>query len=274
MFVPRLRAAGVVVHTLDLAGAELTGDIRDPDPALLRIVGSVDLVLLAVPEPVALAAVPVVAGAMRRGALLADVLSVKTRIAEVVAAHAEGVEAISLNPMFAPSLDLAGRPVAAVSLRPGPRSRELLRLLTGWGARVVLLEAGEHDRLAAATQAATHSAVLAFWHALRDLGVDADRLCAVAPPPHLTLLALLARISSGAPEVYWDIQAANPGARAARAALRGGIDRLDDVVASGSEADFAAMLGEVRTFLGAGRAPLAELCAELFTGLRAPDAGQ
>ncbi|MEN3535311.1 prephenate dehydrogenase/arogenate dehydrogenase family protein [Microbispora sp. ZYX-F-249] len=255
----------------------LRGDITDIGPDLAEEIGRADLVLLAVPEPVALAAVKQVAAAMRPGALLADTLSVKGPIAEAVRAHAGDVEAAGLNPMFAPSLGFAGRPVAAVVVHDGPRTRALLRLVDSWGGRAVRLGAHEHDRLAAATQALTHAAVLSFGFALARLGVGVAELAAVAPPPHATLLALLARIASGTPEVYWDVQSANPQAAAARAALAEGVRTLAALLdgpadgPSDGEAEFAAALGGLRDLLGPDLGFYRDTCAEMFGALRPPE---
>jgi prephenate dehydrogenase len=126
-----------------------------------------------------------------RGILLAvDTLSVKTDIVAALAAHAGHLEAVSLNPMFAPALRFDGRRVAAVVGRDGPRARALLDAVDRRGGRVAELGADEHDRIAAVTQAV----VLAFGLALGELGVAVKDLGAVATPPHLTLPALLARL--------------------------------------------------------------------------------
>ena len=50
-----------------------------------------------------------------------------------------------------------------------------------------------------------------------------------APPPHLTMLALLARIVSGTREVYRDIQVAHPYLGEARQALHDALMHLEDV---------------------------------------------
>ncbi|WP_182908967.1 prephenate dehydrogenase/arogenate dehydrogenase family protein [Microbispora sp. H13382] len=251
----------------------LRGDITDIGPDLAVEIGRADLVLLAVPEPVALAAVKQVAAAMRPGALLADTLSVKGPIAEAIRAHAGDVEAAGLNPMFAPSLGFAGRPVAAVVVHDGPRTRALLRLVESWGGRAVRLGAHEHDRLAAATQALTHAAVLSFGFALARLGVGIAELAAVAPPPHATMLALLARIASGTPEVYWDVQSANPQAAAARAALAEGVRTLAGLLdgPADGEAEFAAALGGLRELLGPDLGFYRDTCAGMFGALRPPE---
>ncbi|MGN9929871.1 prephenate dehydrogenase dimerization domain-containing protein, partial [Escherichia coli] len=122
--------------------------------------------------------------------------------------------------------------------------------------------AQEHDRIAAAVQALPHAAVLGFGPALRALDVSAADVAAVAPPPANTLLALLARITSGTPEVYWDVQAANPGAEAARSALDEGLRRLAE--ATGGSADFAALLADARAAHGPGLDHYRDTCARLF----------
>ncbi|MFF6918368.1 prephenate dehydrogenase/arogenate dehydrogenase family protein [Streptomyces sp. NPDC012466] len=272
MFADRLAESGAAVLRVDPAGAgpgALTDDIRAPGPAAARALAAADLVLLAVPESVALDAVGPVTRLMRTDALFADTLSVKGGIAERLRARAPRTQAVSLNPMFAPSLPLPGRPVAATVVTEGPAVRALLALIARWGARVVEMSAPEHDRLTAAQQAATHAAVLAFGLALGGLGVDVGALRATAPPPHRTLLQLLARISSGSPEVYWDVQAGNPHALAAREAVGHGLERLGRAVASGDAAAFETLFEELRATLGdRHRTELAEACAEAFAGPR------
>src|SRR5205085_3465088 len=115
--------------------------------------------------------------------LLADTVTVKSRVAAAVRAARRG-DSVSLSPMFAPSLGIAGRPVVAVVIHDGPRARELLRLVSAWGGRVVSLGAERHDRLTAATQVLTHACVLAFRLALSELDLDVDELTSVAPPPY------------------------------------------------------------------------------------------
>jgi 4-amino-4-deoxyprephenate dehydrogenase len=136
-----------------------------------------------------------------------------------------------------------------------------LGLLEEWGARVVRLPAGEHDRIAGATQALTHAAVLAFGLALAELGSE---VTAPAPPPYTTLLALLSRIAGGTPEVYWDVQVANPYAVRSRAALAGGLRRIAALVDGADETGFAAALTEVRGLFGADLGRHRAVCARVF----------
>ncbi len=202
--------------------------------------------------------------------MLAETLSVQGRVAAALHSHtggAGGVEAVGLNPMFAPVLGFPGRPVLAVVVRDGPAARELLGLVGGWGGRVRIVSAEEHDQLAGATQALTHAAVLAFGLGLAELGADVPALAGIAPPPHVALLALLARIASGSPDVYWDVQAANPHAERARAALSGGLRRVAALVDGTDEAGFTAALAELRTLFGPSLPRHRDDCTRIFEAL-------
>ncbi|QES04915.1 prephenate dehydrogenase [Streptomyces venezuelae] len=297
MFAGLLREAGSRTLVVDLVpppgrpDACLVGDVTAPGPELAAALRDADLVLLAVHEDVALKAVAPVTRLMRPGALLADTLSVRTGMAAELAAHAPGVQHVGLNPMFAPAAGMTGRPVAAVVTRDGPGVTALLRLVEGGGGRPVRLTAEEHDRTTAATQALTHAVILSFGLALARLGVDVRALAATAPPPHQVLLALLARVLGGSPEVYGDIQRSNPRAASARRALAEALrsfaalvgddpDRVDapgraDAPGHPGGCDGAGNLdgvfGELRRLMGPELAAGQDHCQELFRTLHRTD---
>lgn len=253
LFADLLRDSGVTVTVVDRDPGDdeaIKGDITAPDTAVASAVAAADLVVLAVPEPVALRAVEPLAGLLRPGAVLADTLSVKSRLTARLTGFPAEVQRVGLNPMFAPDLGMAGRPVAAVVTRGGSGVDALLDLVRQWGGCAVHCTPDEHDATAAATQALTHAAVLSFGLALARMNVPADRLSATAPPPHLVLLALLARITNGRPEVYLDVQEANPHAARARHTLAEGLRTFAAAVEDG-EAGVAAAFGEIRALLGA-----------------------
>jgi prephenate dehydrogenase len=281
LVVDLLLGAGAEVLVVDVAAppAELLevcayarGDVSAMDPRLVAEMRRADIVVLAVPERVALTAVPPLARQLRPGGLLVDTVSVKTGIVAALDAHAAHLEAVSLNPMFGPDLGFDGRAVAAVVVRDGPRAQALLKAVGQSGGRVVEVGADEHDRIAAVTQALTHAAVLAFGLALDELGVAVEELGAVATPPHLTLLALLARIASGGPETYWEVQTGNPHARSARTALSAGLATLADAADHGTGSDFAALLDRAHERLGSNCDAYSRICEELFLVARSPAA--
>ncbi|WP_232716447.1 prephenate dehydrogenase/arogenate dehydrogenase family protein [Gordonia metallireducens] len=262
------RGDGDTVHVLD---ARCGDDIRSPGPEASALLGEADVVVLAVPEDVALAAVKSMSTLLRPTALLVETLSVKSRFSSAVAELAGdavhgGGPIVGINPMFAPSLGLSGRTVAVVVHQDGPGAGRLRDDLARWGARVEMTTADRHDHVCAAVQALTHATILAFGCALTDLGVDADETAALATPPFATMSALLARVTGGTPEVYRDVQASNPCAPAAREALARAVSRVSAASAGDTE-DFAALLTEAGGSLGGYADDYARLCAQMFEGL-------
>ncbi|HEX6340515.1 prephenate dehydrogenase/arogenate dehydrogenase family protein [Umezawaea sp.] len=270
LFTRLLRPRGPVV-SVDVRRSEAVGvesvvcDVRAPSAAVLDAVRSADVVVLALPEPVALTAAAACAEAVRSGALLVETLSVQEGVTRGLTALAEerGAEVCGLNPMFAPSLGFAGNAVAAVRVVDGPRTAEVLGLVAGAGARVVEVTAEEHDRTTAVLQAATHAAVLAFGAVVADHG-DPSVLLGLAPPPHLTLLTVLARITGGNPDVYWEIQTANVHAAAVRTQLREALLAIDEFASTGDDTGFHDSVRRIDDGLGDHAPLLRDRCARLF----------
>jgi prephenate dehydrogenase len=223
--------------------------------------------VVALGEEEALPALELIAPELPHGALLVDTLSTKTRYLPRLRDWAErtGLEAVSINPMFAPSLGFRGRGVAVVDVQSGPRAARFRELLRQQGGRLVELKAEEYDPLMAVLQTATHAALFAFGRALVASGADVGRLLPLASPPHLALLCLLARIvSAKSPHVYWDIQASGNAGFSAREQMRLGLAQLDAQVGEGDAEGFAHMLAELNRAFGGELAPLADACRDLF----------
>ncbi|MGH3722974.1 MAG: prephenate dehydrogenase/arogenate dehydrogenase family protein [Phycisphaerales bacterium] len=279
MFAELLAAGGLRMTVVDLPGVAngargrpfevIEGDILESGPQLRAALGDADLVLLTVPENVACAAIPALASLVKPGALLVDTLSVKSAMVTAWASVDAEVEVVSLNPMFAPSLGAEGRPIAAVTLRDGPKVRALVKIIEDGGFRVVPMGPDEHDAITASVQAVTHAAILSFGMALREIDTDIEQLARVAPPPFQAMLALLARVAGGTSDVYWDIQMANPNAPEARKALSTGLLRLNEALAEG-ESSFGALFTQINDFLGSASSELRSQGQAMLEALSAP----
>lgn len=243
------------------------GDVTRPSDEVRELLASSSVIVLAVPEHVALAAIP---ATRECNALVVDTLSVKSRLAAAVAAVPAKHEYLGLNPMFRPSLGPSGRAVLAVPYVDGRRCTAFLRLVRAWGADVAVMSADKHDRLVSATQVLTHASVLAFGLALTELGITPAELLATAPPPHRALLALLARTAGGDREVYWDVQSGNPYASTTRSALLEAIMKLDR--ATRTLGDFALLMETAETALDGHLDLMNAECEDIFARVRGVDA--
>jgi prephenate dehydrogenase len=233
-----------------------------------ELVASAEVIVLALPADVALQAVVELSPRLRAQQCLVDTLSVKlqyvTKLQQLQPAH----EALSLNPLFAPALGFKDRSVASVVVRRGPLGSKLIDAMKAAGATIVAMSAEDHDRQTAAIQAATHAAVLAFAMTLDTIGYRPSDNPALWAPPHATLLALVARIVSGEPVVYRDIQVANPFADGARAALGSACAELSRFVNTNDPTVFAELVGRLTDMLGSERASLEARCRAIFEGMQ------
>ncbi|QQE48166.1 prephenate dehydrogenase [Micrococcus luteus] len=241
---PRPRVSFDDAEALNTLEQYLEVDARQPTPSTAEALTSCSLVVLAVPEESALETLEALAPLLPADALLIETLSRKDRLRAHLAAAVPENAMLSINPLFHPGLGPRGNRIAVVEPITHPTVTDVLSCIEDAGARVVFLNAREHDDELVPVQALTHSALLVFAASLPRIVADIDRCLEFAPPPTRLLIALAARVASGSPETYWDIQGAAPGQRPARDILASALARLDDDLAEDSPASFAQSLAE------------------------------
>ena len=143
-------------------------------PGRLLDAASSDIVIVAVPMKSTRQVCIRAANRMRSGALLIDLCSVKSGIADIIAVQTPSrIEYVSLHPLFAPDIDhLDGQNIAAVSYRTGPQWDRLSRTLTSSGARIIKMTCDYHDRTMALVQVAHHYALLSLGNSLKGWSGD------------------------------------------------------------------------------------------------------
>ncbi len=240
-----------------------------------QLLETADTVILALPEDVALDMLPEIVATLSPHALLIDTLSVKgdvcARLTDLCRQRdsvGAPIECISINPMFAPSLGFSGQSVAVIPIRSQVRSEAFIKAMQTWGARIEVLDTATHDQATATLQVATHAAILAFGASLLESSYDAKRLMQIAPPPHRALMALLARICAGEPEVYRDIQVSNRLAKVSRQRLSDGLNVLERSIRDNDPVVFATFIGEIRQCMEPELEPLTNDCQKMFEALR------
>lgn len=272
LFVKTLRESfpDLQISVLDLIEAsESVRDVRYEKGIEQFILESkrFDLVILALPEMVALKFIQSIDPVLESETLVVDTLSVKSNISAKVKSLSLDVEYLSINPMFAPSIGFLNQTVLAVPIKTGSRTMEFLSLLGTWGTTIRTLTAEEHDLATAQLQSLTHATIMAFGLALAKGGYDINQLLSIASPPHKVMLSLIARILGGSPDVYRDIQLNNPYAPEVRKGLADSIQEIETLVTQGSESDFSELFDTFRTLLATQQDALAEQCKNIFKSL-------
>lgn len=211
----------------------------------LAAVCAADIVLICLPEDVAVAALPTLVQRADADALIVDTLSVKQKVVATLESLRPAQQYLSINPMFSPRLGFSGQNVAIVRVYDGPRAAEFESLLASWGAATVNVDADEHDKMTALIQVATHAAIMSVGLTLHEWGYDVNQGIRLATPPHRMCLALLARMSNASPEIYWDIQQSNSHGADARKSLLESVQSLSDAVATGEKERFEELMTKI-----------------------------
>jgi len=113
----------------------------------------------------------------------------------------------------------------------------------------------------AAIQAATHAAILSFGSCLHALKIDMARSWSASTPVFRVLMALVCRIVFKNPEVYWEIQAANPFAADARSQLAAGMTDIEYAVQQGDFGRFCELFQNLQGTLGPIAGELQAACS-------------
>ncbi|MDH0304191.1 MULTISPECIES: chorismate mutase [unclassified Pseudomonas] len=273
MLCEQLSATGLKVLGVDLVPAQvpvsqgyetLQDDICAPSAQLCQRLANANLLVLAISEKVLLQALPALIPHLALECLLVETLSIKSAFATLIRDVSLPQAVAGLNPMFSGDLSPEGRPVVVVPYQAGVQLDDLRERLASRGMRLFTLSAQEHDQTMALLQTVGHSMVLAFGHSLAASGVPLAQLIELAPPPFKVMLCLLARMMTNHPDVYWEIQAANPASEAARETAIAHLQRLDGHARSDAHVEFLAAMASLRNHLEEVQPQLAATCRQLF----------
>lgn len=221
--------------------AKELGIISKPIP---EATAEAECVLVAVPISKIPEVIKSLAGQVQRGALLADITSVKSDVVEVMQTIEAKVELVSLHPLFGPgAASVKGKDFVVVPVKPGRRYAALKHRLIELGARVTEMEAEEHDRLMAIIQCMTHFVLLAYLDALKSMK-GLKKAENFRTPMFATLLDLAKSVLAGNPELYGELQVRNRYARVVRSSLLEACRSLDVAFSAGDAKSVRAIFKE------------------------------
>ena len=245
----------VVVADVSATKAErVAKELGISSKSVAEAAAEAELVLVAVPISKTPEVIKSLAGQVQRGALLADITSVKSDVVEVMQTIEAKVELVSLHPLFGPgATSVKGKDFVVVPVKPGQRYATLKNRLIELGARVTEMEAEEHDRVMAITQCMTHFVLLAYLDALKSMkGLkQAEKL---RTPMFATLLDLAKSVLAGNPELYGELQVRNRYARVVRSSLLEACRSLDIAFSAGDAKSVRAIFKEALAPWGSAEA--------------------
>ncbi|MEM9620253.1 MAG: prephenate dehydrogenase [Pseudomonadota bacterium] len=249
LFAAHLQALSWTVTTIDIdPSADVVCDLHNNPQPFVDALAQPDLVLLCVPEDLALVALQVADGHTRADQLIVDICSVKSRICAAAEVACKPSQYVSVHPMFAPERGFAGHNMVMIDVRGGPAGAELREVFRAWQLNLVEANAATHDQVTSLVQVLAHATLIAFAEAESRMPVPRELVEAMATPIYSALSATAQGLLAENPQLYHNIQTANPGGDTARQVLQDAVR------------DTAQRLGQED----------AQLVAELFQRLRQP----
>lgn len=245
-------------------------DACRPTPPVAAAVRSSSVAVLALPEQATLRVLEAIQPNLDDETLVVETLSRKDRVREHIAAAVPGSPVLSINPLFHPGLGPAGNKIAIVDGTSHATVDDLVTCIEAAGADIVQMTVQQHDEQLVPLQALTHSVLLGFARSLPEVIGGSDDCLRFAPPPTRLLLALAARVASGAPETFWDIQSATGDTPPARQALAHSLTLLDAELDQNDLASFGQSLSSTCEWFGSNLTTLTRL-AEAALGVSAED---
>ncbi|MEM1415347.1 MAG: prephenate dehydrogenase/arogenate dehydrogenase family protein [Myxococcota bacterium] len=212
-----------------------------------------DVVVISVPIAITEAVIRDLGPRVRSDALLMDVTSLKggPLAAMLEATAASGASVVGTHPLYGPGVHgFTGQRAVVVPGRGEAAHAWVKEAYAARGLVVVEASADEHDRAMAAVQVLNHFQTQVMGLALARLGIPLERTLAFTSPAYLLETYVVGRHFAQSPALYGPIEMGNPLREEATRAFREAADELAEVLASGEQARFDAVFGEVRAYLG------------------------
>ena len=211
-----------------------------------------DIVMISVPIDYTLDVIKEVAPAVKKGALLMDVTSVKEEPCRAMKKFAsKGVEILGTHPVFSHRVGtLEGQVFVLTHVRGKKWLVWLKEFLGKHKARIYESTPEEHDRIMAVVQGLTHFAYISIGKTLQELDLDVKESRKFSSPIYELMLDIVGRIIGQNPELYASIQMQNPRVLEVHDAFLKTAKELNQTVKDKDEKKFIAIMSQAAKHFG------------------------
>ncbi|HYX72266.1 MAG TPA: prephenate dehydrogenase dimerization domain-containing protein [Nitrososphaera sp.] len=249
-------------HEVDLF---LQADIADPDALSILSSHDFDALIIVVPSSMNEIVVNNVVIPYGKDRLIIDLLSEKYGFEQLINRAVDGVEHIGAHLLFAPTVRWEGQNVLVTPRNiVDIRALKFIHQLEAWGSVVHYCDPIEHDQLMGLIQVTTHAAIISYAQLLVNQQFDFKLLNAVSTPASRVMWAMIARMISNDPSVYWEIQINNIFAQDARSQVADSIRKLDEFVRNGDKRSFDTIFDKLKSMFNSDLEEYKQLADELY----------
>lgn len=213
-----------------------------------------DVILVSVPISIVPKLLAEITPLLTEEKLLVEITSVKSHLTTHLSRMP--CDALSLHPMFAPSLTVTGQRVTHYRFQNSPTDRgallhdRILHVLEEAGALLVPITPEAHDRAMAVVQGLTHLSAIALGSALERLDADVSALQALSSPVYQIRMAMVGRVLGQDPRLYGEIATVNPYVKESIEAFSSALNELSGCIESGDISRFSEIFRSAGEHLG------------------------
>ena len=212
--------------------------------------------VIVVAAPIGVTATILAELAQRKPAgLILDIGSLKSPLRDSLdKLVAAGCQVTSIHPMFGPDTRLlSDRHVVFVDLGVPAATRAARQLFASTMAQQIEMSLDDHDRLIAYVLGLSHALNIAFFTALAESGELVPRLKEISSTTFDAQLRVAELVAHDNPHLYYEIQALNDFGGDALTALSDAATRIRELINSGDEAGFVALMDAGREYMESRR---------------------
>jgi len=200
----------IFVRMFQLSGYQVRILGRNDWDRATELLSDAGLVIVSVPINVTQSMIEKAGPYLNPDCILADFTSIKEApVQTMLQAHSGPV--LGLHPMFGPDISSLAKQVVAYSDGRMPEKYQwLLEQILIWGAKIVPIDAKEHDRNMMLIQAMRHFSTFVYGVNLTKENPQLDQLMALSSPIYRLELAMVGRLFAQDPVLYADIIMSSP----------------------------------------------------------------
>lgn len=188
--------------------------------------------------------------ALRPSALVTDIFSLKSHVADLLSAAARhGLRVASLHPLFGPGVrTLSGRVMAVCDCGNRAAADQAAALFADTALTITRIPLGEHDAFMQYVLGLSHLTAILFFTTLANSGRSYADLAAMASTTFHKEARTAAEVARENPYLYYEIQHLNRHSAELFALLRESLARIEKAALSPDPARFAALMDAGRRF--------------------------
>lgn len=186
-----------------------------------------DIILVCIPIPVFDNIIKKIVGFTKKDTLVIDVCSVKEKPMQIMKENLN-CSFLGLHPLFGKVDSIKGYKI--VACKGIGKDKGFLNVLKDAGAKIIEMDASEHDKILGSIQGMTHLIGLGVIEYIKDM--DKKKVKSVSTPTFEYLLGLAERMQINNPEIFLEIQKHNKYARKARKLMLEKLKNVDSIMES------------------------------------------